>query len=186
MEKKQPRYVLNGNAPILKLTPTGNLPDRYILKAVYAGIFGDSTQVKPDCVSGNCEFDPVESLALCSHCVTDTGHATDTYTSPSNLSWPLNLDNPSAANNVGVWTPDANVSIAGMKSPLAGFARFPPLVNSDSTRDGNFGGPTTCTECALYLCINTYDILTRSGSTSSTLASNWTNDTHRSCHDEND
>lgn len=117
--------------------------------------------------------------------MTDTGHVTDTsYTSPSNLSWPLNLDNLSAANNVGAWTPDANVSIAGMKSPLAGFARFPPLVNSDSTRDGNFGGPTTCTECALYFCVNTYDISTRSGSTSSTLTSSWTNDTHRNRHDD--
>ncbi|RJE18043.1 hypothetical protein PHISCL_09617 [Aspergillus sclerotialis] len=167
----------------------GNLPDRSILKAIYAGIFGDPTQVEPVCPTGNCDFDPVQSLALCSRCITGTGYLTnETLTSPGNLSWPFSANGPSDTSNVGVWSPDANATIADMISPLAGFARFPPLLSSDPTwghdpEHYKLGGPVQCTECALYFCVNTYNILTWNGATSWNVISSWTNDTQRNPSD---
>lgn len=69
--------------------------------------------------------------------------------------------------NVGVWTPEANEAIAGMRSPLVGFAQFPQGPYSSSIHiyespDSPLNS-TNCTECALYFCVNTYETLVRTG-----------------------
>lgn len=145
----------------------GNLPEASMLRAIYAGTFGDPSKLDYQCPSGNCTWPTFSSLAFCTQCNNGTGQGevnsqkgTATYVSQSNITWSFPYPVSPDTSNVGIFVP-SNVSsaVAGIHNPLMGFAHFPQVMfSSDPTFDstGTVGGPTAAVECALYFCVNTY------------------------------
>lgn len=57
------------------------------------------------------------------------------------------MPEPVGTANVGVWTPEADVTIADMRSPLVGFAQFPqgPYSADAAYRNPDNPNPNTLT-----------------------------------------
>lgn len=171
--------------------------------AIYRGIFtADVPPVDPFCSTGNCTFPVFDSLAVCSKCqnVTDQTTRSDrqgqgargpdwwhnsTYSLPGDAEVEVHAryydgrlqQGPSlvSATNVSATMPK---DILGISNPMLSVAilQFPGI-----DRDGysaNYSKETPIAhECALYFCVQTYNLTVVDGKTTTEVLSTWYNET---------
>ena len=175
-----------------------NLP---VKAAIFNGIFDGSNAARqpPLCATGNCTWPLFSSLAFCSQCQDVTKETVNkcgdyqeslqrrncTWTTPSGIA----IDNylwAKSANDSGViYDSDTIVrssgsygsgrldaTVAGIKTPVGALAMLNNTAGASSTPEN---ATWAVQECALYVCINTYNVTMRSGQLSSTIVSSWTN-----------
>jgi len=177
-------------------------PEFGMKAAIYDGLFkpGAVQDYVPQCDTGNCTFPLFDSLAVCSKCLDVTKNVTH-VDPPSNLS---NLDGvqnvgyslPGGA-EVGfsvlfqegnlvmgpeivvtsVFPSDVSKQVLGLQDPLLSLAilQFPGVQRQ--IEDGNYYDtlPTTH-QCAIYFCVNTYNVTVQNSVAVTTVVSSWTSD----------
>ena len=142
-----------------------------MLRAIYAGVFGDPIALNFQYPSGKCTWPLFSSLAFCTQCSNGTGQRfisanTATYVSQSNITWSFLFPHSPDTSNVRVFVP-SNISnaVAGIIYPLMGSAHFPQVmfIKDETFQTTSVNGPTTATECALYFCVKVYHFSVNNG-----------------------
>ena len=168
----------------------GDLPETYILGAVYAGVFANPTPLDVPCPTGNCSFPIYSTLSFCSRCSNGTGYRSFsvddsnlTYTSQSNISWSVPFPDSPDTSNIGFFVPFANISkmsVAGFHEPIFGFAHFPqatfssdPTFQDPSASGDPLSARVESTECALTFCIQNMNISVEKTVPSIQVLSSW-------------
>jgi len=189
----------------LNIVNTGLLtgPEFGMKAAIYDGLFkpGSVEDFVPQCDTGNCTFPLFDSLAVCSKCLDVTKNVTH-INPPNNLNDLNGVQNVSYSLPGGaevefsvcfqegnlVMGPEiivtsvfpSNVSkqVLGLQDPLLSLAilQFPGV--QERIKDGNYYNmlPTTH-QCAIYFCINTYNVTVQNGVPDTTAVFSWTSDT---------
>ncbi|KAH6694097.1 hypothetical protein F5X68DRAFT_248719 [Plectosphaerella plurivora] len=173
--------------------------------AVYRGIFTDEVPAfQPFCSTGNCTFPLFDSLAMCSKCLNvtdDTRRLGDQGTKLPEKSghWDLNLTyslpgdtevdvrtryfddslqhGPALLSTSSVST-TMSKSTLGISNPMLALAIMQfPGVDRDGY-SGNYLKETPVVyECALYFCVQTYNLTVVDGKTRTEVVSTWYNET---------
>ncbi|KAI9698028.1 MAG: hypothetical protein M1836_004381 [Candelina mexicana] len=180
----------------------GNTVEGSMLAAIYKGIFAESfneTQrpaqaTAKSCISGNCTFGTFSSLAVCSSCTNITSlvkknigtqefcdsDGCKTYnqcndTLPNGVAL-RNMENDNGYSNISAleFLPLSSRSLIyqHINSPLGVFDFLKSEVQS-TTFDGH---KPWALECALYFCVQYYQISVDSGSVVETVIRTWKND----------
>lgn len=156
-----------------------------MLIAIYAGTSGDPTSLAYRCSTSNCTWPAFSSLAFCTQCANGTGQrfmrdSTMTYRSQSNITWSFDRSRAPDTSSIGATSQSNDASsVAGIRHPLLGFVQSPQVMyNSDPTFSSgpSFSGPSWAVERAIYLCINTYNLTIKRGSSSLQTLSSWDDD----------
>lgn len=176
-------------------------PDWGMKAAVFNGIFSPQTvqDLRPMCDTGNCTFPFFDTLAICSKCLNVTNEVVNNTPQPAtirgvqNISYTIpgggqiefsaffqegNLaDGPSTISTTVL---PANVSkeILGLQDPLLMLAvlQFPNV--KQKIRDGNYWTSLPDTqECALYFCVNTFNLTVQNNIINTNVTNSWTSDT---------
>lgn len=171
--------------------------------AIYDGIFKPSGahDLEPVCPTGNCTFPLFDSLAVCSKCVdvskdviNNTPQSNPTklvgdhevsYTMPggatikfvARFAESMLQMGPAFVSTAGV-PPTLSKEILGLQDPLFTLAvlQFPDAMLKIA--DGNyFSSLPVANECALYFCVNTYNVSVLNSKPNTTVVSSWTSDT---------
>ncbi|KAK0102987.1 hypothetical protein ONS96_005600 [Cadophora gregata f. sp. sojae] len=178
-------------------------PEWGMKAAIYDGIFTPEKvqDLVPICSSGNCTFQPFDSLAFCSKCLDVsqnvlinnppaypddlTGTQQISYTIPgggivgfSALFEEGNLVKGPAFVSTSVLPEDLPKQVLNIQNPLLALAilQFPHV--RQRIEDGNYFSSLPVThECALYVCVNTYNVSVTNGKANTTVLSSWTSDT---------
>jgi hypothetical protein len=180
-------------------------PEFNMKAAIYDGLFKPEVvgDYVPQCDTGNCTFPLFDSLAVCSKCL-DISQNVTIVNAPSNLN---NLDGvqnvtyslPGGAQvefsvlfqgekeqlAMGPAIVVTSVLPAGytkqvldLQDPLLSLAilQFPNV--EQKIQNGNYYNtqPTTH-QCAVYFCVNTYNVTVQNNIPNTTLVSSWTSDT---------
>ncbi|KAG4439799.1 hypothetical protein IFR05_004697, partial [Cadophora sp. M221] len=177
-------------------------PEWGMKAAIYDGIFKPRgvQDLIPICPSGNCTFPLFESLAFCSTCLDVTedvsvnnppaypndlkGTQQISYTIPGNgiVSFSAvfeegNLAKGPAFVSTTVLPADLPKQVLNVPNPLMALAvlQFPDV--RQRIEDGNyFNSLPTAHECALYFCVNTYNVTVTNSVPNTTVVSSWTSD----------
>ena len=170
--------------------------------AIYDGLFKPAvvTDYVPQCDTGNCTFPRFDSLAVCSKCLDISQNITHINV-PSNLSTISGIQNvtyslPGGA-EIGftalfemqqlLMGPEIVVTsefpsavtkqVLGLQDPLLSLAilQFPEV--KEQLRDGNYFDtlPTTH-QCAVYFCVNTYEVTVVNSNANTTVIATWTSE----------
>lgn len=97
------------------------------------------------------------------------------YTSQSNITW-TTTNIPSGAYHLHPITlgPNDSASAAGIFNPIFGFARY--LLSADSKNTHIRNGTVPVTECAMYLCVQTYNLSVADGDIFWDILHSWRSD----------
>jgi len=178
-------------------------PEWGMKAAIYDGIFTPEKieDLVPICSSGNCTFPPFESLAFCSKCLDVsqdvvinnppaypndlTGQQQINYTVPGGgivgftaLFEEGNLAKGPAFVSSSALPDDLPKRILDIQNPVLALAilQFPHV--RPRIADGNYYSSLPIAhECALYFCINTYNVSVTNSKANTTILSSWTSDT---------
>lgn len=187
---------------ILGIVETGLLtgPEFNMKAAIYDGLFKpkEVTDYVPTCDTGNCTFPVFDSLAVCSKCLDISQDVThfNPPSNPSNLTGTQNVTyNLPAGAQVefsvlfqgqqlamgpeivitSVLPPGYTKQVLGLENPLLSLAilQFPEV--KQLIQDGNYYNtiPTTH-QCAVYFCVNTYQVTVENNIPNTTVVSSWT------------
>jgi hypothetical protein len=178
-------------------------PEFGMKAAVYDGLFKPDAvgDLVPQCDTGNCTFPLFNSLAVCSKCLDITQNVThiNPPSNPSALEGAQNVSYslPGGA-EVGfsvlfqggnlsmgpeivitpVFPPNASQQVLGLQNPFLSLAilQFPRV--QQQIEDGNYYNtlPTTH-QCAIYFCVNMYNVTVQNSVPVTTVVSSWTSDT---------
>jgi hypothetical protein len=176
-------------------------PEFGMKAAVYDGLFkpGNVIDLTPSCLTGNCTFPLFDSLAVCSKCLNVTKDVVNNNPQPSNLDGVENISytipggatvefsvlyqegnlamGPSLISTT-VLPDDLPKEVLGLQGPLLTLAvlQFPQVQML--AQEGNYYSalPVT-TECALYFCVNTYNVTVLNSIPNTTVISSWISDT---------
>jgi hypothetical protein len=178
-------------------------PEPGMKAAVYDGLFKPRAveDSVPQCETGNCTFPIFDSLAVCSKCLEVSQNVTH-INPPGNLSaldgvqkvaYGLpggavvefsvlfqggNLTMGPEIVVTSVFPPGVSQQVLGLQSPLLSLAilQFPSV--QQQIKDGNYYNtlPTT-NQCAIYFCVNTYNVSVQNSVPVTTVVSSWTSDT---------
>ncbi|PQE03105.1 Carboxylic ester hydrolase protein [Rutstroemia sp. NJR-2017a BVV2] len=174
-------------------------PDFGMKAAIYRGLFVPTTpmEVLPTCETGNCTSPLFDSLAFCSKCnnVTDqtkmkhyshgrgdrlgpgdynitasgyffVGGGEDSLTSGPAMIAKGDMPEPVARSQLGIANPISSIAIL----------QFPEVQKAGYS--GSYDNQTPrAWQCALYFCLNTYNVTVINGITNSTILSSWHSDT---------
>jgi hypothetical protein len=177
-------------------------PEFGMKSAVYNGIFtpGDITNLTPICSSGNCTFPLFDSLAFCSQCLNVTqgvvnndmqkdpeglqGDYTISYTLPGDAVVEFGVffsggDIAIGPSMVSTTALPLNLSTKqfGIQNPLLTFTVLQfPTVDMDISQGNYYSSLPITRECALYFCVNTYNVTVNNGVKNTTIVSSWTGD----------
>jgi len=170
--------------------------------AIYDGLFKPKsvTDLQPVCPTGNCTFPLFDSLAVCSKClnVTDSVIINEPVANPDELdgvqlisySLPGGEVEFSVLFSEGtlamgpelvattVLPPDLPSEVLGVQNPFLTLAilQFPNVQLQ--IKNGNYyNAPPVTHECALYFCINTYNVTVQNSNATTQVVSTWTSDT---------
>lgn len=178
-------------------------PDWGMKAAVFNGIFSWQTvqDVRPVCDTGNCTFPLFDSLAVCSKCKNVTNDVVNNTPQPAlnamrgvqNISYTLpggahinfsalfqegNLAVGPSTISTTVLPANLSKEVLGLQDPLLMLAvlQFPNI--QEQVVQGNYWSSLPVTqECALYFCVNTYNISVLNSVANTTAISSWTSDT---------
>lgn len=170
----------------------------------YQGIFASDLQpLRPSCVTENCTFPSFDSLALCSKCENVTsevkssyeqgigglGHFSGwvlnmTYALPGDVAIDFNAiygDKSMKDLRYGpAFLSVANISsnFVGIKNPLLSLSTLQFKNVEAAGREGNYiKSPPEAHQCALYFCVQSYDVRIVKGTPSTKVVSSWYNET---------
>lgn len=176
-------------------------PDWGMKAAVFNGIFSPQTvqDLRPACDTGNCTFPLFDSLAMCSKCLNVTNNVVNNTPQPATISGVQNIsytipggaqikfsaifeegglaDGPSTISTT-VLPANMSKDMLGLQDPLLMLAvlQFPNV--KQQIHDGNYWSSLPVTqECALYFCVNTYNLTVQNSVVNTTVISSWTSDT---------
>ena len=178
-------------------------PDFGMKSAVYNGIFAPAAakDLEPVCPTGNCTFPLFDSLAFCSRCadVSNDVVNNDIRNDPANLQGDYNISYTLPGNAVvefGVFfsggdlamgpamvsttalPPDLSKTMLGLQDPLLTLAILQfPEVGTDLSQGNYYNTLPTTHECALYFCVNTYNVTVENSVPNSTIVASWTSET---------
>jgi len=177
-------------------------PEFNMKAAIYDGLFKPGVVVDyvPLCDTGNCTFPRFDSLAVCSKCL-DISQNISHVNVPSNISALSGSQNvtyslPGGAEVVFsalfedqqlLMGPEIVVTsefpsavtkqVLGLQDPLLSLAilQFPDV--KERMQDGNYFNtlPTTH-QCAIYFCVNTYEVTVENNNATTTVVSSWTSE----------
>lgn len=130
--------------------------------AIYTGLFQSasphSDAVTMSCPTGNCTFDPYQSLALCTRCanVTDQlSNSSQSFGTLTNYDYrlPNGLHFQTAMNMM--YLMNGTVDLDLLRVDTGG---VPSILNFTAISAAGYGVPpsVSATECALYFCVDTY------------------------------
>ena len=167
--------------------------------AIYNGIFTPSNEssVIPNCLTGNCTFPLFDSLAFCSQCSNVTNevkfaHSKDDpvvttfhYSLPGSAEVSFEaeyeagdlVDGPAMITTTDI-PENASSAVLGIQNPIISFAMLQfPDVWMEENQGSFFNQMPQAAECALYFCVNTYNVSVTNGVTTSEILSTWHNET---------
>ncbi|KAE9377208.1 hypothetical protein N431DRAFT_555454 [Stipitochalara longipes BDJ] len=177
-------------------------PEFNMKAAIYDGLFKPGVVVDyvPQCNTGNCTFPRFDSLAVCSKCL-DISQDITHVNVPSDLSTLSGIQNvtyglPGGA-EVGftalfekqqlLMGPEIVVTsefssavskqVLDLQDPLLSLAilQFPDV--KEKMQDGNYFSTLPTTHlCALYFCVNTYEVKVENNNATTTVVSTWTSE----------
>ncbi|KAE8152056.1 hypothetical protein BDV25DRAFT_170841 [Aspergillus avenaceus] len=139
------------------------------LAAIYTGIFQgqntDSNGVTMTCSTGNCTFAPYQSLGFCSRCANITDHLSlnktgfgtienYNYKLPNGLEFSTSMSGQYLINGTN-----------GLELLQLDADNLPLIINFTAIAASGYGVPPkiSATECALYLCVDTYEATVKDG-----------------------
>ncbi|KIW63821.1 hypothetical protein PV04_08793 [Phialophora macrospora] len=177
--RTQNASIVNSGVGTTLNTLAPGFEDPALIAAVYDGIFGDAFVSAPRsipffCPSGNCTWDGLESVGVCSFCSNITDHLTafGNYSALCNASvatYDPSVCGPEVQNAAVSWLQNAPLYqiYTGRKS--VAFPYLPSYILSVFVIENNQPpGPlaalypppeqTWATKCALQYCLETYDV----------------------------
>ncbi|KAK1144074.1 hypothetical protein N8T08_005736 [Aspergillus melleus] len=131
--------------------------------AIYTGLFQSasphSNAVTMSCPSGNCTFNPYQSLGICTRCanITDKlSNSSESFGTLTNYDYklPNGLHFQTAMNMM--YLMNGTVDLPLLRVETGG---VPSILNFTAISAAGYGVPpsVSATECALYFCVNTFN-----------------------------
>ncbi|KAI9041824.1 DUF3176 domain-containing protein [Aspergillus affinis] len=148
--------------------------------AIYTGLFQSasphSNAVTLSCPTGNCTFDPYQSLGICTRCANITDQLANSSNSFGTLmQYDFKLPNgfhfETASNEI--YLMNGTVDLPLLRVDTGG---VPSFLNFTAISAAGYGVPpsVSATECALYFCVNTFHSSVTQGSFNETRVSSRT------------